>query len=245
MLEGWDMSGKEKKARMEKKAKHKTESAETKAPMKTRVWREVMGWVWVILAFLLIQSTLVQARVIPSGSMEQTLLIGDHLLVSRFGYDAEIPLTPLHMSLWREPQRQQVVIFRRPGQPDFIKRVIGLPGDRVEIRQGAVWINGKVLVEPYVTLPMNTSETYPYQSVTVPPGHYFVMGDNRGDSFDSRYWGFVPRSGIVGTPMFIYMSVEATKEAWQPGNFQERFLAYANAVVRPRLVRWKRLFTSP
>lgn len=234
------MSAKEKQAK-------KAAEVQAQAPLQKRVWREIMGWVWVILAFLLIQSTLVQARVIPSGSMEQTLLIGDHLLVSRFGYDAEIPLTSLRVSLWKDPQRQQVVVFRPPfpGAHDYIKRVIGVPGDHLEIRQGAVWINGKALVEPYVTQPMNPNEIYPNQSVTVPPDHYFVMGDNRGNSYDSRYWGFVPRSGIVGTPLFIYMSVEATEEAWQPGHIQERFLAYANALVRPRLVRWKRLFTSP
>lgn len=236
------MSGKEKK-----EAKKKTQAAEAKAPLKKRVWREVMGWVWVIVAFLLIQSTLVQARVIPSASMEDTLLIGDHLLVSRFGYGASVPLTNWHVSLWKDPQRQQVIVFHPPlpGADDFIKRVIGVPGDKLEIRQGTVWINGKALVEPYVARPMNPNEAYPYQSVTVPPGHYFMMGDNRGNSLDSRYWGFVPRENIIGTPMLIYMSVEASEDAWKPGHIQERFLAYANALVRPRLVRWKRLFTSP
>jgi signal peptidase I len=234
------MSAKEKKPA-------KKDAAQAKPPLKKRVWREIMGWVWVIVAFLLIQSSLVQARVIPSGSMENTLLIGDHLLVSRFGYDAGVPLTSLHVSLWKDPQRQQVIVFHPPltGANDYIKRVIGVPGDKLEIRRGAVWINGRVLVEPYVAFPMNPNETYPYQAVTIPPGQYFVMGDNRGNSYDSRYWGFVPRENIIGTPMFIYMSVEATEEAWQPGHIQERFLAYANALVRPRLVRWKRLFTSP
>ena len=234
------MSAKEKKSA-------KKDEAQAQPPLKKRVWREIMGWVWVIVAFLLIQSSLVQARVIPSGSMENTLLIGDHLLVSRFGYDAGVPLTSVHMSLWKDPQRQLVIVFHPPipGANDYIKRVIGVPGDKLEIRRGAVWINGKILAEPYVTFPMNPNETYPNQSVTVPPGNYFVMGDNRGNSYDSRYWGFVPRENIIGTPMFIYMSVEATEEAWQPGHLQERFLAYANALVRPRLVRWKRLFTSP
>jgi signal peptidase I len=231
-----------------KNQKSKTaEATPPKAPLKTRVWREIMGWVWVILAFLLIQSTIVQARVIPSGSMENTLLIGDHLLVSRFGYDAGVPLTSWHVSLWRDPQRQQVIVFHPPfaGGNDYIKRVIGVPGDRLEIRNGVVWINGKPLDEPYVTFPMSTTEKYAYQSVTVPRHHYFVMGDNRGNSYDSRFWGFVPRENIIGTPLFIYMSVDATEEAWQPGHLEERILAYANAVVRPSRVRWKRLFTSP
>jgi signal peptidase I len=231
-----------------KQNKSKTAAeAPAKAPLKTRVGREIMGWVWVILAFLLIQSTIVQARVIPSGSMENTLLIGDHLLVSRFGYDAGVPLTSVHVSLWKDPQRQQVIVFHPPfaGGNDYIKRVIGVPGDHLQIRNGAVWINGKPLDEPYVTFPMNPNEKYSYQSVTVPPRHYFVMGDNRGNSYDSRFWGFVPRENIIGAPLFIYMSVDATEDAWQPGHLEERFLAYANAVVRPNRVRWKRLFTSP
>jgi signal peptidase I len=210
----------------------------------SKVVREIISWAWVIAAFLFIQSTLVQARVIPSGSMEETLLVGDHLLVSRIGYDAEIPFTKYHWSLWRNPERQQVIVFRRPGQPDFIKRVIGLPGDHVQIKDGAVWVNGRILTEPYVTNGMDPGERYTYQDVRVPPGHFFVMGDNRKDSLDSRYWGFVKREELIGSPIFIYMSVEADRQAWQPGNLGERFYAYANALIRPSLVRWKRLFTG-
>jgi signal peptidase I len=176
--------------------------------------------------------------------MEETLLIGDHLLVSRAGYDVEIPFTKYHWSLWRNPERQQVVVFRRPGQPDFIKRVIGVPGDRLEIKDGAVWINGRILTEPYVVNGMDPADSYRYDQVTVPPGRYFVMGDNRRNSFDSRYWGFVKREEIIGTPIIIYMSVEANDQAWQPGHLGERFYAYANALIRPSLVRWKRLFVT-
>src|SRR5262245_19875456 len=92
-----------------------------------RIARELLSWLWVILAFLFITGTLVQARVIPSGSMENTLLIGDHLLMSRMGYDASVPFTRYHMRLWREPHRQQVIIFRAPlpgGSEDYIKRLI-------------------------------------------------------------------------------------------------------------------------
>ena len=106
-----------------------------------RIWREVISWFWVILAFLLIEGTLVQARVIPSGSMENTVLIGDHLIVSRFGYDAGIPFTAWHVPLWRNPKRQQIIVFRAPlpeqGYPDFIKRCIGLPGDTLEMQARA------------------------------------------------------------------------------------------------------------
>jgi len=222
------------------------DAPEKPVPFEKKVANEIVSWMWVILAFLFIHGTIVQARVIPSPSMEKTLLIGDHLLVSRFGYDAQVPFTDLHMSLWRDPQRQQVVVFRAPldGSPDFIKRIIGIPGDKLEIRGGAVWINGRPLEEPYVTGTPHAATDYKYDSVTVPPGHYFVMGDNRDNSYDSRYWGFLPRENIVGTPLIIYMSVDASDDAWQPGHLKERFLAYAGALVSPSHVRWKRLFVT-
>jgi signal peptidase I len=208
-----------------------------------RVGRELLSWLWIALAFLLITGTLVQARVIPSGSMESTLLVGDHLLMSRMGYDASIPFTRYHLRLWREPHRGQVIIFRAPPNPDedYIKRLIGMPGDKVEIRHGDVFINGAAIGEPYrLGLPAVDDN---YGPVIVPPRNYFVLGDNRNDSSDSRYWGFVPESNIIGTPVVIYMSVEASEDAWQPGQVRERFYAYANAVLHPHLVRWRRLFT--
>lgn len=239
------MAKKDEKQKTEAKAKAAGKPEEQLSTRK-KIIREIMSWVWVILAFLFIQSTLVQARVIPSGSMEQTLLIGDHLIVSRFGYDAEIPLTGIHWKLWRDFERQQVIVFRPPiaGGHDYIKRIIGVPGDKLEIKQGAVWINGKPLVEPYVAKPMDPDAHFPNESVVVPPEHYFVMGDNRGNSFDSRYWGFVPRENIIGSPLIIYMSVEANEDAWKPGHIGERFYAYANAAIRPSLIRWKRLFLT-
>ena len=167
-------------------------AVEKKSEFSKAVVREVVSWVWVILAFLLITGTIVQARVIPSGSMERTLLVGDHLLMSRFGYDMELPMTPYHKRLWREPHRQQIVVFRAPlpENPDYIKRLIGLPGDNLEIKEGVVYINGKKLDEPYRAAPPNPNDNY--GPVTVPPNEFFMMGDNRDDSYDSRYWGFVP-----------------------------------------------------
>ena len=111
-------------------------SAETHkhAPEETGnwLWREIVSWFWVILVFLVIEGALVEARVIPSGSMERTVLVGDHLIVSRIGYDAGIPFTNWHIPLWRNPKRQQIIVFRAPlpeqGYPDFIKRTIGVPG---------------------------------------------------------------------------------------------------------------------
>jgi signal peptidase I len=239
-------------------AKRKSRKQGTVTPtpaLRDRVKSEIIAWSWVLLAFLLINGTLGQARVIPSGSMENTLLVGDHLIMSRVGYDAGIPFTNIHMPLWRQPHRQQIVIFKppyAPSQSDLIKRVIGLPGDEIDLRDGAVWVNGQKLQENYTSGPTEAAppwETpqgfkpmhFPY---CVPEDSYFVMGDNRGNSYDSRFWGPVPRANILGTPVAIYMSVEGSADAWN-GNIAHRFVAYAQALLHPSRVRWKRLFEAP
>jgi signal peptidase I len=165
--------------------------------------------------------------------------------MSRIGYDAGVPFTNWHVPLWRNPKRQQVIIFKppfAPDTPDYVKRVIGLPGDAIDIHDGAVWINGQRLVENYTTGPSEPYELRtPYK---VPADCYFVMGDNRGNSYDSRFWGCVPRKDIIGTPVMIYMSLNVSPEAWEPGQIRERFFAYANALLHPGVVRWKRLFRT-
>jgi signal peptidase I len=238
------------KAEATKEKKKKETAKEEKVPMGSRVKSEIIAWFWVILAFMLINGTLGQARVIPSGSMENTLLIGDHLIMSRLGYDAGVPFTNWHVPLWRSPRRQQIIIFKPPydtSLPDYVKRVIGLPGETVDVHDGAVWINGKKLEENYTigrTEPPSKSSLigdFPGLPYTVPENCYFVMGDNRENSLDSRYWGCVPRNDILGTPVIIYMSLEAPKDAWN-GDIGARFLAYANALIHPGTVRWRRLF---
>ena len=238
------------------KAKSKqAEAGASAGSLSERVRNEAIAWFWVVLVFMLVNGTLGQARVIPSGSMENTLLVGDHLIMSRVGYDAGIPFTNIHMPLWRQPHRQQIVIFKppyAPNQTDLIKRVIGLPGDEIDIRDGAVWINGQRLQESYTTGPTKlpspwetprgmTPMQYPYR---VPANSYFVMGDNRGNSYDSRFWGPVPRGNILGTPVAIYMSVEGDEDSWN-GNVANRFVAYAEALIHPSRIRWKRLFEAP
>jgi signal peptidase I len=227
------------------KAEKKKTQEEANVPVKTKIQREIIAWFWVGLVFLLINGTIGQARVIPSSSMENTLLIGDHLIMSRIGYDAGVPFTNWHLPLWRNPKRQQVIIFKPPfalDTPDYVKRVIGLPGDTIDIRDGAVWVNGQKLAEKYTN---GASEPYelrtPYK---VPADCYFVMGDNRGNSYDSRFWGCVPRKDIIGTPVMIYMSLNVSPEAWEPGQIRERFFAYANALLHPGTVRWKRIFRT-
>ena len=232
-----------------------TKKPQPKLTTEQKIRREIIAWFWVGLVFLLINGAIGQARVIPSGSMEDTLLIGDHLIMSRVGYDAGIPFTDIHVPLWRNPERQQIIIFKPPfdpKQPDFVKRVIGLPGDVVDVREGSVWINGKRLEEPYTrgksyAAPHGSYEgtfagkekALPYK---VPPNCYFAMGDNRQNSLDSRFWGCVPRENIIGTPVMIYMSIRAPEGAWQPGNLPARFAAYINGILHPSTVRWRRLF---
>ncbi len=235
---------------MTKNKKKDEQAKEPEVPMSVKVKSEIIAWFWVILAFMLINGTLGQARVIPSASMENTLLIGDHLIMSRLGYDAGIPFTNIHVPLWKNPKRQQIVIFKPPYDttlPDYVKRVIGLPGETVDVHDGAVWINGKKLEENYTIgrtePPMRNSliGDFPGLPFKVPDNCYFVMGDNRENSLDSRYWGCVPRNDILGTPVLIYMSLEAPRDAWN-GDIGARFLAYGNALIHPGTVRWRRLF---
>lgn len=218
---------------------------EANVPVRTKIQREIIAWFWVGLVFLLINGTIGQARVIPSGSMEDTLLIGDHLIMSRIGYDAGVPFTDWHIPLWRNLKRQQIVIFKppfAPDQPDYVKRVIGLPGESIDIHDGLVWVNGRKLVENYTTGPSQRADLHmPFE---VPPDCYFVMGDNRGNSLDSRFWGCVPRRNIIGTPVMIYMSLDARPGAWDSGQILNRFSAYANALIHPGTIRWKRIFRT-
>jgi len=174
----------------------------------------------VILA-LFIRTFVVQAFKIPTGSMEQNLLIGDHLLVNKFVFsptatDAERGLLPV-----TSINRGDVIVFKYPEDPerDFIKRVIGLPGDVVEVRHKRVYIDGRPLDEPYVyylrppsaaASPFGVADLREqYGPVTVPPSEYFVMGDNRDNSQDSRYWGFLPRDLVKGRALVIYWSYES------------------------------------
>ncbi len=171
----------------------------------------------VILA-LFIRTWVVQAFKIPTGSMENNLLVGDHLLVNKFAYAPT--LTALERTLLpiRQVHRGDVIVFKYPVEPDrdFIKRVIGLPGETLEVKRKVVYINGKPLTEPYVhfirPLSPEGAESLDVRDdfgpVTVPPDQYFMMGDNRDNSQDSRFWGFMPADYIKGKALMIYWSYE-------------------------------------
>jgi signal peptidase I len=209
----------------------------------------------VILA-LFIRTFVVQAFKIPTGSMEENLLIGDHLLVNKFVFGPtatglERTLLPIGTM-----KRGDVVVFKYPEEPDrdFIKRVIGLPGETIEVREKKVYVNGTALDEPYVHFlqpPSTNSEFHEttsfdvrerYGPVTVPPNQYFVMGDNRDNSQDSRYWGFLPRENVKGKALVIYWSYQAEREDYVDGGAGETVKGlvsvFAHFFTR---TRWERM----
>ncbi len=198
----------------------------------------------VLVVGLFILTFLAQNFVIPSGSMEKTLLVGDHLLVDRVTLATPTKWMPLVH--YREPQRGDVVVFLKPGYPDLflVKRLIAVPGDHFHLRDGIVILNGVAQAQPHAeaTTPDNhtdfldefpTVPPYPQPDATpeswavafpnyvkdgdlvVPPGMYFMMGDNRHNSLDSRYWGFVPRENIVGRPLFNYWSFRTPETQYE------------------------------
>ena len=173
------------------------------------VWREYLeAAVIAIILALFIRTFVVQAFKIPSGSMEPTLLVGDHILVSKFIYGVKIPFTRTTLIPVKEPGRDDVIVFIYPVEPDkdFIKRVIGLPGDRIEKSGQRIYINGTLYEDRFGVYTAGQGEPSRPRAWQVPEGHVFVMGDNRDHSYDSRFWGFVPVSSIKGKAFIIYWS---------------------------------------
>lgn len=172
-----------------------------------------------ILLALFIRTFVVQAFKIPSGSMLPTLLIGDHLLVNKFIYGIRIPFTGKLLVPIKKPKQGDIVVFRFPKDRsvDYIKRVIGTPGDTVEIKNKKVFINGKPMNDPHAhfnspaVLSAKDSPRDNFGPVLVPDGHIFVMGDNRDNSYDSRFWGFVDQRDILGKAFILYWSWDIEK----------------------------------
>lgn len=165
-----------------------------------------------ILIALFIRAFIVQAFKIPSGSMEPTLLIGDHLLVNKFIYGIKLPFIDQKVLVYKEPQREDIIVFIFPKDKtkDFIKRVVGVAGDTIEIRRKKIYINGKLWQDSHgVYRDSEVTSLVPrdnFGPVMVPPGHVMVMGDNRDRSYDSRFWGFVPIDQIKGKALILYWS---------------------------------------
>lgn len=169
----------------------------------------------VILA-LFIRAFVVQAFKIPSGSMEDTLLIGDHLLVSKFIYGTKVPFTDKVVMKLRDPRRGDVVVFEYPEDPrkDFIKRIIGVPGDVVEGKDKKVYVNGVLYENPHAVnkepdiIPREQNPRDTFGPIVVPENSYFTMGDNRDRSYDSRFWKFVRRDQLKGLAFIKYWSID-------------------------------------
>jgi signal peptidase I len=229
----------------------------------------VAEWTITILLLLFGTTFLVQAFVIPTGSMEDTLLIGDHLLVDKLAFSTEGSVSK-YMLPYENPRDGDIIVFRYPVDisQTFVKRVVGSPGDHIKIIDQQVYRNGKKLTEPYVVhknpYPDSFRDNFPNSEpnlmlsdraremlannvvggeVVVPADSYFAMGDNRDNSLDSRYWGFVPRENIIGKPLIIYWSYNATTESLASSsvtNLASHFLDLAEHFFIK--TRWNRTF---
>lgn len=229
----------------------------------------------VLVTGLFIITFVVQAFEIPSSSMEETLLIGDHVFVNRVQFAPKSnwmgPLIP-----YRDVHFLDIVVFLSPETPGLyvVKRIIGVPGDKIHLRNGVVYRNGKALDEPYVDHDKDTIDHYRNDfpavppppedlniwtnwavdlqqyiqgdDIVVPPGHYFGMGDHRGVSLDSRYWGFIPQENIIGRPMFIYWSFKTPDDQYLKTSWTDRFGFLLGRVVLHFFddTRWKRTLKS-
>ncbi len=184
-----------------------------------------------LLLALFIRTFVVQAFKIPSGSMMNTLLIGDHILVNKFIYGVKNPFTGATWIPFKNPQRKDVVVFKYPVNPkqDYIKRVVGVPGDTIEIRDKKLYVNGELQNEEYAIyldnriIPGTVQKRDNMGPITVPEQSLFVMGDNRDNSYDSRFWNFVDFSSVKGKAFILYWS-------WDKENFSVRWNRLADLV---------------
>jgi signal peptidase I len=223
------------------------------------LWSWTRSLVVALFVWFLISTFLVQAFRITSGSMERTVLVGDFLFVNKLLYGAEVPLAHRHLPPIREPAHDEVVVVKSPIEDlVLLKRIVGLPGDTIGMSDGHLVRNGTIITEPYVTLhptppgidSMTRERMRQWQTpyllapaprayrpdarnwgpLLVPRRSLFAMGDNRDDSFDSRFYGFIPRENLRGSPLFIYYSYDPT--SW-------RLLPFLTAI------RWDRALTRP
>ena len=197
-----------------------TDSAVPQPVVKKHIIREYAESIVIaVILALIIRTFVVQAFKIPSGSMEDTLAIGDHILVSKFIYGTKIPFTSSRLVKIRDPRQGDVIVFEYPEDPskDFIKRVVGTPGDVVKVVDKKVYVNGKPYENPHEVhkekdiIPSEQNPRDNFGPVKVPEGSYFVMGDNRDRSYDSRFWGFVKNEKIKGLAFIKYWSWDKEK----------------------------------
>jgi signal peptidase I len=202
----------------------KSTETESEYPKKGALRENIEAILVAIVIALFIRTFVVQAFKIPSGSMKQTLQIGDHILVNKFIYGVKVPYLHETIIPLKKPRRGDIIVFKYPVDPhkDFIKRVIGIPGDEIEIRDKKLYVNQKRVNHDYGVytdsriLSANVRPRDNFGPVTVPQHSLFVMGDNRDESFDSRFWGFVDYKALNGKAFIIYWS-------WDKENFGVRW----------------------
>jgi signal peptidase I len=187
-----------------------SEFSEIKKGSAFREYAEALVWA-LALAFV-IRTFVVQSFTIPSGSMLQTIQIGDYLLVNKFIYGVKIPFTHKYLFRGEDPKVGDIIVFEYPRDPDtdYIKRVVGVPGDVLEMKDKKLYRNGQLVQEDYVQHTRRYTEYDNFGPITVPADSYFAMGDNRDNSLDSRDWGFVPRSAIHGKAWPYYWSWDSS-----------------------------------
>ena len=209
---------------MKKKKSDKIDNDDIRKKKKSGLRENIEAILVAIVLALFIRTFVIQAFKIPSGSMKQTLLVGDHILVNKFIYGVKIPFLQTTIIPITNPKRGDIVVFKFPEDPskDFIKRVIGIAGDKVEIRDKKVYVNNKLLnhdfgihTDSYI-LPASVQPRDNFGPIVVPPHSLFVMGDNRDQSYDSRFWGFVDLKAVKGKALMIYWS-------WDKENFGVRW----------------------
>ena len=216
----------------------------------SREWYESLLVAGVFVLF--VRTFVVQTYQVPTGSMERTILVGDHLLVNKFAYAPHLPALAKILP-YREIRRGDIIIFKKPGDDInpgnvLVKRAVGLAGDTLEVRGGALYNNGKPVDGPQVQhLPFEHSPHDPrdeFGPFRVPPGNYFGMGDNRDNSLDSRFWGPIPRENIFGRLSLLYWSYEADPNSHLWRGVWEKFKQLAGVAVHFfSRTRWDRMFT--
>jgi signal peptidase I len=197
-----------------------------------RSWRPSMRRLIILASIVLGMRIFVgEASVVPTASMEGTILVGDHLFMDKLLYGPEIPLVHWRLPMIKTIHRGEIIVFRYPKDPSetFLKRVTAVGGDRLEIRDGVLYVNSSAVQEPYAVhhAPVH-SQQESWGPTVVPEGELFVMGDNRDNSSDSRDWGFVPVGNVLGEPMFVYWSYDAPTSRWLDENPSHRISFYAS-----------------
>ncbi len=186
---------------------------------KKRIWEYAKAIITALILAMLIRTYIIQAFKIPSGSMTPTLLIGDHILVNKFLYGTKIPFSGKRVFMFKKPERGDIIVFKCPENPskDFIKRVVAAEGDVIESKNKIIHVNGSKVNEPYARhtdssmRPVGIEPRDNFGPVIVPKNKYFVMGDNRDQSYDSRYWGYVDIKDVKGKALILYWSWDSEK----------------------------------